>query len=371
MWAWIVVALLVVAAAVVAMLVSREWSAPVPLGAESPRYDGALAVTTLAQEDGFAVEEADDLAGARDAVGSGSTLVVTDATLLDPEVLADLAADAAHTIVLDADAVAASAVVPGATTGWSGDEALRPACDLPVARNAGPITAGRTLVPLSLDGITACYPSGDGYGLVRARVDADSIVTFVDGSAVFANGRLDERGDAALALGLLEGAGDIVWYTPSPADAGATGAPPTLGDLTPRWVSPAIVLAAVVALACAIWRGRRFGPLVAETLPVTVRAGETLEGRARLYRDARDPDHAWQAIRDGAMSRIARRLALAPGADVEQVAHAAAGATGRDPREVAALLADHPADDARLAELGSRLRALEHDVTESGEGHPR
>ena len=51
---------------------------------------------------------------------------------------------------------------------------------------------------------------------------------------------------------------------------------------------PVIVLLLTAGLAAAIWRGRRFGPLVPERLPVTVRAAETTEGRARLYAHARD-----------------------------------------------------------------------------------
>ena len=37
-------------------------------------------------------------------------------------------------------------------------------------------------------------------------------------------------------------------------------------------------------LLLALWRARRLGPVVAEPLPVVVRAAETVEGRARLYR---------------------------------------------------------------------------------------
>ncbi|MFP3821739.1 hypothetical protein SB658_23880, partial [Bacillus sp. SIMBA_008] len=80
--------------------------------------------------------------------------------------------------------------------------------------------------------------------------------------------------------------------------------PDTLGSLTPPWVTPVILLLLAAGVAAAIWRGQRFGPLVAETLPVTVRASETMHGRARLTAKAGDAPHAGQALRDGAQRRL-------------------------------------------------------------------
>ncbi|MCZ9344899.1 DUF4350 domain-containing protein, partial [Streptomyces sp. TRM76130] len=77
----------------------------------------------------------------------------------------------------------------------------------------------------------------------------------------------------------------LVWYLPSLSD---TTAPDDgergLFDLLPAgwlWGALQLFLAAAVA---ALWRARRLGPLVPEELPVAVRASETVEGRARLYR---------------------------------------------------------------------------------------
>ena len=129
----------------------------------------------------------------------------------------------------------------------------------------------------------------------------------------------------------------LVWYTPSPDDA-ATDAPPTLGELTPGWVTPAILLLGTAALAAAVWRGRRFGPLVVERLPVVVRADETAEGRARLYQRADARGHALDALRVGTVDRIASTLALGRLASVDDVVAASAATLREDPAAVRRLL---------------------------------
>ena len=62
----------------------------------------------------------------------------------------------------------------------------------------------------------------------------------------------------------------------------------------------------LVVVLVALWKGRRLGPLVAEQLPVVVRASETVEGRGRLYRSRR--------ARDRAADGVAHRDAAAPAA---------------------------------------------------------
>jgi hypothetical protein len=128
-------------------------------------------------------------------------------------------------------------------------------------------------------------------------------------------------------------------------------------------VSPVIVLLLVAGLAAGIWRGRRFGPLVTERLPVTVRASETTEGRARLYAHSRDAVHAADQLRIGALQRLARLLGLGAGASAQEIADAAAARTGID-RGAArrTLIDDVPSTDGELVDLSMRLRAIEDAV---------
>ena len=71
----------------------------------------------------------------------------------------------------------------------------------------------------------------------------------------------------------------------------------------------------LVVLLVALWKGRRIGPLVAERLPVVVRASETVEGRGRLYRSRRAGDRAADALRTATLQRLLPRLGLGPNAD--------------------------------------------------------
>jgi hypothetical protein len=102
---------------------------------------------------------------------------------------------------------------------------------------------------------------------------------------------------------------------------------------------------------------------VAERLPVTVRASETTEGRARLYAHARDAVHAADQLRIAAVGRLGAALALGPAATAAEVADAAAARTGLDRAVVRGILLDDiPSNDRDLVTLRGRLHDLEDAV---------
>lgn len=134
--------------------------------------------------------------------------------------------------------------------------------------------------------------------------------------------------------------------------------------IPPGWLWGTLQLALAAALA-AIWRGRRFGPLVTEQLPVAIRASESTEGRARLYRSADARDRAAAALRADTRHRIAPLLGMsAQDADSPAVllpaVAARLGTPGSDP--YALLFGPAPADDAALVLLTDQLDALEREV---------
>ena len=65
-------------------------------------------------------------------------------------------------------------------------------------------------------------------------------------------------------------------------------------------------------MLAALWRARRLGPLVTERLPVAIRASETTEGRARLYRKANARDRAAAALRSATRTRLAPLIGVPP-----------------------------------------------------------
>ncbi|HEY0247572.1 MAG TPA: hypothetical protein VGC45_04840 [Gryllotalpicola sp.] len=190
-------------------------------------------------------------------------------------------------------------------------------------------------------------------------------VAVVSRAAPLENGHILEGNNAGQALRLLGGTRVLLWYTPTLADAGVS-APKTIADLTPPWVTPLVVLGGLTALAAALWQGRRFGPLVVEDLPVVVRASESLDGRARLYQRSDARGHALDALRMGAVGRLASALGLGPSADVVSVCAAASATTRRPFIEVRRVLLDAvPRDDAELMALARELARLEASVRRS------
>lgn len=357
-WVALVAAVLLLGG-ILSIFVARDWTARPPLDPEGPGADGARAIVHILRDQGVDVIATTRRAETLERLDAGTTLVLTDPWSLSEETILDLVDAAGDTVVLDADGAVADLLAPGAGYAGYGDEAVEPDCALPAAQRAGDIEPGRALTAPA--GAEGCYPVGDGFALVQVPGGAGH-VTLIDGTVLFDNAHLPQRGHAALGLGLIGTHDRVVWYVPSFEDAEDGGAAPTLGDLTPPWVSPSIVLLLFAGLAAALWRGRRFGPLVAERLPVTVRGSETLEGRARLYARAAEPAHAAELLRTGATARMARRLGLPPNASPVEVADAAAARLGAPTDVTRAILTHVPSSDADLAALGRRLRDLEEAV---------
>jgi len=358
---WVVVAALVVGVAWVGLQIAA--TAPSERRSLDPegRGDaGALALAEILRDQGIEVDVYRSHVEARDALDESTTLVMTNPYTLSDEGLAELMGPADRVVFLSVGAHLLDDLDLGAYSSAPLAE-VDAQCTAEEFAEVGTIEPDRLMTPRS--GVEWCF--GDEEGAAVLIDDSDGRRTsIVDGSRLFSNAYLAENGNAALALALLGQTDRVVWYVPSLGDSDIEAtSPDTLGTLTPPWVTPAIILLMLSGAAAALWRGRRFGPLVAETLPVTVRASETMHGRARLTAKAADAPHAALAIRDGAQRRLARRLGLTARATSDEVADAASDRL-RIPRgTLQALLAGPlPTDDAALVELARRLTDLEEAV---------
>ncbi|MFT2692341.1 DUF4350 domain-containing protein [Clavibacter zhangzhiyongii] len=377
---WIALAALAVVIALVTLGVGGAARQGEPLAPDNPAPGGTQALARVLAAQGVEVTLARTLPEARAAVGDGddATLVLgATSDRLDDDRLAEVGRLSDRLVLLAPDFQTLQAIAPDVAAGGaaeSADRALDAGCALPAARAAGTVPDDAPVFRhLGDDGpdVLACFPddTGDAFALLRvpAPLVPDGTVTVLGADPILTNDRIAEQGSAALALGVLGERPRLVWYSPSPDDA-AGDAPPTLGELTPGWVTPAILLLGAAALAAAVWRGRRFGPLVVERLPVVVRADETAEGRARLYQRADARGHALDALRVGTVDRLATTLALGRLATVDDVAAASAAALGEDPAGVRALLLDDvPRTDRDLVDLAGRLAALERRVARAAD----
>ncbi|GAA2984457.1 hypothetical protein JOD63_001920 [Microbacterium terrae] len=370
--AWIGIAVVLLAVGAVGAVITQaaEWAERGSLDPESAGPTGTRALVEVLRDHGVEVVVARDRAAASAALAGGTaTLVLPDAPALSDDAIEALAADATDVVLIDPRARTLDLFFPGAEpAGVAGVAEVDPACADDTAVRAGAVAPGAVFRPAGGD-IVRCYPSGDAFGML-----ADDSVAALDATVVFTNEHLATGGNAALAIGLLGEHPRVVWYVPGLLDTDLENADPSLGELTPPWVSPVIVLLLVAGVAAAIHRGRRFGPLVAERLPVTVRAAETTEGRAHLYARARDAVHAADQLRLGSLTRIGALVGLGATASATEIADAAAAVTGRDRRVVRGILIDDlPRGDGDLVALAQRIRQLEDAVRAAirPEGHPQ
>lgn len=359
-WAGLTAGLLVAGLAAAAIAGVNTMPAQGLLDPEAAGPDGSRALVELLRDRGVDVEVARDRASALASLERGdATLAIADTAPLADDDLVELRDAASGTVLLEPRTRDLRVLLGEArSAGFADGSAVAPACDLPAAAVSGPIRPGEVFTGAGID--SACYPAADGYGVIASGDDSDRVVG-LDATALLVNRSLAEDGNAALGLNLLGSTGTVVWYLPAIGDGSLTAAP-SLGELTPPWVTPAILLLIGSVVAAGFWRGRRFGPLVAENLPVTVRASETTEGRARLYAAAADPVHALDQLRRDALRRIGRMLGLGA-ADAGAVADAAAERLRDDRARVRGILLDDlPQNDRQLVDAADRLRELESAV---------
>ncbi|GGW66503.1 DUF4350 domain-containing protein [Streptomyces xantholiticus] len=356
------------------------------------RY-GSRAVAELLKDRGVSTRVVTTLEDATGAAGPGTTVLVTAPDLLTDAQQQDFQSAAAssggRTVLIAPGPASVGTLVPGVDVGFPTKVSLRgPQCDLHAAVTAGTAELGGERYSTDAPGADGCYPADGLPSMLRIDGPAGGDTVLLGSPDILYNDRLDKHGNASLALQLLGSRPELVWYIPSlddpsaaePADGerhdggrdtegeGEGEAEDTFFDLIPGgWLWGTLQLA-VAAVLAAVWRARRLGPLVAERLPVAIRASEATEGRARLYRKVNARDRAAASLRAATRTRIAPRLGVSsaethsPEALLPAVsAHLPDGA--RDTREL--LFGAPPADDAALVRLADQLDALEREVRTS------
>ncbi|NII42244.1 hypothetical protein E9228_002902 [Curtobacterium flaccumfaciens] len=337
----------------------------VPLDPTSTTASGSRAVVRVLEQRGTRVDVVHD-ADALDGGTTGTVLVDDSARVLDRGVARRIARTASDVVLVTTDpGVLESFGVDARPAGSTSSTrvASTTTCPIPAARTAGSVSVIGATYDTADPAVERCARSGSGadtrWGLLRTDT-ADGRVTVLGTTGALRNDTVTRAGNAALALGLLGSGDHLVWYVPT---ADGTDAAPSLGDLAPPWVPSAIAVLGLVAVAAALWRGRRLGPLVVEHLPVVVRAAETTEGRGRLYARVRDRTHALDTLRLAALRRIGRDLGLPRSAHVDEVVRRAAAVTRRSADDVGAVLVGgSTGDDRALVAGAAALDELEHAV---------
>lgn len=378
---WVLVAVLAAAVIGVAFLFVSQGPGPAssaPLDPRNPTANGAQALARVLESQGVRVDIARGDTELERAGADGDTTVFVARTGLlaesTTENLADVASAAERLVLLAPDRTVLRYLAPDVTV----TDARRAERDL-VATDCrtSDVRSGETLsrsqveYRSSLADATCFTHDGSSVYLSMARHGGIPPMVLLGSTSAPANDQVTDAANAAILLRTLGHSSRVVWYIPSREDvpAGDSG----IVSLLPRWLGPVLALGGVAFLGLVLWRGRRFGRLVPEPLPVVVRAVETTESRGRLYRRARDAARAGATLQQATRTRLADYLGLprpspaisARGAD-QALVSAVAAASGRRVDEVGTLLLGPPPDrDDHLLGLAAELAALEKEVRRS------
>jgi hypothetical protein len=337
-----------------------------PMDPESTSPDGVRALVTILREHGVDVVAAGDIAAVEGAARPDALILVAQTFyLFDDDLLRRLAALPGDRLLVapvsrTRDELAPEIRLDGATT--FGDS--RPDCDMREATRAGEVQFGLSdaYAAAGKVPVVRCY----GGALVRYN-DKGREVTVVSTADFMTNSGLLKQGNAALAMNLAGSHPRVIWYAPAHSEgAGESGGGAGIIGLIPDQVGWIVLQLCLVVALLAVWKGRRIGPLVAEQLPVVVRASETVEGRGRLYRSRRARDRAAEALRTATLQRMMPRLGLGYDAEPSTVVAAVADRCGLSPHAVAhTLFGPPPANDPDLVSLAHELDNIERQVAQS------
>lgn len=363
---WVVLAVVVIAGVAV---LTAYLTAPRPGGRMDPAStspDGARAIATLLHDHGVDVIVAGDIAAVERAATPDTLILVAQTyELVGDDLLHRVADLPGDRLLIEPASRTRDALSPairlarGTSLGGA-----KPDCDLREAQRAGAVEFGLS------DAYEASgnVPVARCYGGALVRYSRGNRTVTVVGTADFmTNSGLLKEGNAALAMNLAGERSRLIWYAPQSSEADSSGGGVAkITDLFPasvRWIVWQLCLAVVLL---AVWKGRRVGPLVAEQLPVVVRASETVEGRGRLYRSRRARDRAAEALRTATLQRLLPRLGLGHDAEQTVVVQAVADRCGRHPQAVAhTLYGPPPGDDPSLVGLAHALDDIERQVAQS------
>ena len=360
------------AAAVALTFTGRSAETTVPLHPHNPTATGSQALARVLDSHGVPVTVALGEAALRAASVDGTTtLVVTDTSQLREATIASLdteAKKAGRVVLVNPGTRALRTLAPGVGTRSVGiTTALTAECDGTDVRRGESLsrlqmtfraTGGETAT-------TQCFVT-DGYAGYLEFTPRTHRPTVLIGSVdVVTNSRITQADNAAIALRATGHGSRVVWYVPDLRDAPLS---PAVDEqrIIPEWFGPMLILGLFAFGAVMIWRGRRLGRLVAEPLPVVVRALETTENRGRLYRRARDGQRASEVLQEATRRRLTAYLGLPHGTSPQALVAALTPLSSRHPDHLGALLAGPPAaTETDMLALAAELAALEKEIRRS------
>ena len=376
----IIIALAITAGIANAALTGRDDMRPYSPGSLQP--DGAAAAAELLERVGVTVvhvQTQDDFS----ILSSDTTVLVTKENLLSEEDALRIRESGATTILLGSSAFADTESWGFSPNAWTSETFGMPADSLAdishssedlVSVSASERTCspgfeiadddpdGSTITPVSQvmisgDPAYSCFDSGDGSALVQS--EKYSHVLYFGAAHIITNRYLDTADNAGVMLRLLGQHPIVLWVEGYASLEEGGGAP---ASQLPMWFLVSFAALGASGLWFGAVRGRRFGKLVAEPMPVVVPAVEANQGRARLYEAGSDAAHAARILRASFISRYSPRLGLTSYSQPDTVTNVYAAALHREEKEIAQALYTYPVrTGADLVHVATILGELEKE----------
>ena len=367
---WIAAVGLIVALAV-SIAVTQQPTDYKPLSINNYTENGARAVAQILRAQGADVRQVSQLGRVLTADAGQTTLVIAAADLLSEEQVTSVLSYEGDVVFLGANDDIVAGVDDALSLTYDFlPETVDAACADPDASAAERMRVEFSAIKDSGSrSAELCFPNrASVYGMAVVPTDHGTR-TILTNPAIFMNGSLLNDGNAALSLRTAGHHPKVVWYLSDGYDRTVMGDPgePTeldsAADVLPPGFGTALYALALAALIAALWKGRRFGPLAVEPLPVVVRASEATRGRARLYRRARATGRATAALRAASAKRIGARLGLPRTTQRDEMVAAVQRATDLPAPEIARILyGPPPTNDAEMIRVVDELDSLEGKV---------
>lgn len=368
---WLTVLVVLAVLAAVLASVARGFYRDGPLEPDAPTGQGSKATVRVLTDLGVDVQVGRHTDDAVEALQAGRSVLVTDPSDLSAQQLDALAeaqeSGGATLVLVQPDFVTLSYF----TTGISPTGSIRSATDLASGPECGDLAHGARQVhvpgaeglrgPSSLyrtaAGAEGCFDSGEG-----SLVASEGGIIVLGSADLLTNQGVAEADNSALVLNVLSRSDELTWYVPSAGDPmGSSGQ--SLLSYLPSWAGPVALWILTVGLIAVVAIGRRFGPVVVEPLPVTVRPQELVLGRARLLQRSDARDAAATSLRSAASTRLADRLGLRHESALDGLLAALAPHTDRPAEQLRELLGPTPVTtDEDLMRLAQDLDSLEKEI---------
>jgi hypothetical protein len=357
---------LVVAAGLAIVAVAAIAGAPPPggppLDPRSAKPDGTKGLVLLLTALGAHVQ-----ANAPAPTGSGQVALVLQDLLDGPtrDALRSWVAHGGTLVVTDPESDLAGIprlresgqLVIGAS--MSGE--LPRACDVPALAEVTSVDpAGGVLFrPPASD--AGCFRRGAG-AFVDVHPLGQGTVVAIGGPNAFINGNLGKADNSVLAASLLVPVpGTRVSFVGPAGQVG--GGRKHLLDLVAGRLKEAFWQLALAFAVLVLWRARRHGRPVPDTVPVELPGSELVVAVGRLLQEGKRRDQAAAVLRAQLGADLAARLGLPLSAGPDAVADAVARRAGVDRERVyAALVGPVPAESGDLVNLAQTTEAIRQEV---------